>query len=91
MTTVKFDQSFFDNMMRSAGVDSMCQEIARDVMATAKMSAPADTGDYRDGIIMRRRRSGYRNTWVVEGTDWKTMIIEARTGNLARALKSAGR
>lgn len=84
---VEFNDKFFEEMGKSAGVTQLCQEAAQKVLATAQASAPVDEGDYRDGLEIRVKQSRTRNTVLVVGTDWKTMLIESKTGNLARALK----
>lgn len=86
-----FDQAYFDRVMRSAGVQSLERAAAERVLAAAKASAPVDTGDYRRGLKIEKAEAKYRTVYLVVGTDWKTMLVESRTGNLARALKSAGR
>ena len=85
MADVTFNNAFFDALGRSAeviaGVDACTELIAE----TARRTAPVgDTGDYRDGIAtagkFQRRYVG-----LVVATDPKSMIIESKTGNLARA------
>ena len=49
-----------------------------------------DTSAYHDGIVVRERDTAHRKTFRVVGTDAKTMLIEAKTGNLARALRAEG-
>lgn len=90
-TTIVFNQKYFDAIMRSSGVQSLEREAAERVLARAKATAPYDTGDYQRGLRIRRAERKYRTAFLVEGTDWKTLLVEAKTGNLARALKSAGR
>ena len=52
-TKVDFDESFFDAIMHSAGVESLCRQKAEAVLQQAKATAPVDTGDYRDGIEIK--------------------------------------
>ena len=82
-----FNQAFFDELSRSPGVAALVDAAVERIAATARATAPADTGEYRDGIVtaskLQRRYVG-----LVIGTDPKTMLIESRTGNLARALRS---
>lgn len=84
---VQFDDAYFDQLSRSAGVAGLVDEAVRRIAATARANAPKDTGEYRNGIVtaskLQRRYVG-----LVLGTDPKTMLIESRTGNLARALRS---
>jgi hypothetical protein len=90
-THVDFDDSFFTAILRSSGVQSLCKSKAESVLAQAKASAPVDTGAYRDGIQLKVVHHSHRDTYMVVGTDPKTLIIESKTGNLARALKKAGK
>ena len=55
----------------------------------AKANAPVDTGAYRDGLEVKAVQRAHRTTYMVVGTDAKTMLVESRTGNLRKALKAA--
>ena len=88
---VQFDQSYFDNILRSSGVQALEKAAAERVLAAAKASAPVDTGDYKAGLRIEKAEAKHRTVYLVVGTDWKTLLIEAKLGVLARALKSAGR
>lgn len=90
-TYIEFNQQYFNAIMRTAGVQSLQQAVAERVLSAAQASAPVDTKAYRNGLRIRKRASRYRDVFLVEGTDPKTLLIESKTGNLARALKSAGR
>lgn len=90
-TKVDFNESFFDAIMHSAGVESLCRQKAEAVLQQAKATAPVDTGDYRDGIEIKVVHHAHRDTYQVVGTDAKTMLIESKRGTLARALKKAGK
>ena len=90
-TDVDFNESFFDAIMHSAEVESLCRQKAEAVLQEAKATAPVDTGAYRDGIEIKVVQHAHRNTYQVVGTDAKTMLVESKTGNLARALKKAGK
>jgi hypothetical protein len=87
---VKFNNAYFDALSRSAGVVSLVTAAAQKVAATARSTAPVDSGAYRDGIkvVLKYQR---RAVALVVGTDKKTMLVESRTGNLARALKASGK
>jgi len=56
----------------------------------ARASAPEDTEAYKNGITTRIKYQK-RAVGVVEATDPKSLIVEAKTGNLARAVKKAAR
>jgi len=85
--TVKFNDAFFDELSRSPGVRGLVVEAAEMIAATARSTAPVDTGDYRDGIKVTTKNQK-RIVALVVGTDPATMIIESQTGNLARALRA---
>ena len=86
-----FNDKFFIEMGHSAGVDRLLKQKAEAVAAEARASAPVDTGDYVDGIVVKKKRVKTRTVYLVKGTDWKTMIIESKTGNLVRAIRKVGR
>lgn len=88
-TTVTFRTEFFDNIMFDAGIESISKAAAERAASVARSTAPVDTGSYRDQIRIEVRRSRYRRVFRVVGSDPKTMLIEAKTGNLARALKAS--
>lgn len=86
--SIEFNQRYFDTIMKSAGVESLSLAKAQAALKVAQANAPYDTGDYHDGLRIRRAERKYRTAFLVEGTDPKTLLIESQTGNLARALKS---
>lgn len=88
-TSVTFNTRFFDNIMKSARVTDISMSAAEEALGIAKATAPVDTGSYRDQLHIETRQSRYRTVLRVVGSDPKTMLIEAKTGNLARALKAA--
>ena len=88
-TIVEFNPAFFDTIMRSAGVQRLTDAAAERVLAAAKASAPVETGDYRDGLHIEHYDAKYRRTTRVVGDDAKTLLVEAKTGNLARAMQKA--
>ncbi|MEK0217248.1 HK97 gp10 family phage protein [Bifidobacterium mongoliense] len=90
-TKVDFNESFFDAIMHSAGVESLCRQKAEAVLQEAKATAPVETGAYRDGIEIKVVHHAHRDTYQVVGTDAKTMLVESKRGTLARALKKAGK
>lgn len=88
-TTVDFNNSFFDEMLNSAGVRALTRGAAEKALNIAKANAPVDTGAYRDGLQVEAVQHAHRTTYRVVGTDAKTMLIESQTGNLVKALKKA--
>jgi hypothetical protein len=87
-TEVDFNSGFFDNIMKSAGVENLVKEKAEAALSIARHTAPVDSGDYKKHLALERYSSKYRFAWRVIGRDWKTLLIEAKTGNLARAIKA---
>lgn len=83
---MEFNDKFFEEIGKSAGVTQMCRDVANEVLAAAVAGAPVDEGDYRDGLQVQVKTVEYRNVALVVGTDPKTLLIESKTGNLARAL-----
>lgn len=85
---VDFNDSYFEEIGKSAKVTNLCLDVAQKVLAKAKADAPKDTEDYANGLQLQVVQRRFRNAVLVVGTDWKTLIIEAKTGNLARALQA---
>jgi hypothetical protein len=86
---VQFNNAFFEELGNSAGVVALVKDAAEDIAAAARASAPVDTGEYRDSIhveVIPNRKT--RTVALVVADDPKTMLIEARTGNLARSLRA---
>ena len=87
--SVKFNDVFFDQIMNSAGVRAMTRGAAEKALGVAKANAPIDTGAYRGGLEVKAVQHAHRTTYMVVGTDAKTMLVESKTGNLRKALKAA--
>lgn len=88
--SVTFNNQFFDDLSRSPGVTKITVEAAERVAATARATAPVDSGEYHEGIEVELKYQK-RAVALVVGTDKKTMLIESKTGNLARALRANAR
>lgn len=86
--SVDFNPKFFDGILNSAGVKALTTLAADRALAYAKASAP-DTGAYRDGLGIEEVKREHRTTVMVVGHDSKTLLVEAQTGNLAKALRKA--
>lgn len=87
---VTFNDSYFDEVLNSAGVQRLCRSKAEQALAIARASAPVDTGAYRAGLAVEAKRPAHRTVYRVVGHDRKTLLVEAKTGNLVRALKAVG-
>jgi hypothetical protein len=88
-TTIQFNEAFFASAMRQPTVEQLTDAAAQRAENAAKANAPRDTEAYVDGIHIEHHESRYRRTSRVVGSDPKTLLIESKTGNLARALKAA--
>ena len=101
-TTVDFNDKFFEDILNSAKVKQLTRQAANRVLAEAKTSAPVGDpsdpvykdparhpGQYRDGLGIEEVKRAHRTTVMVVGHDAKTLLVESRTGNLAKALKKA--
>ena len=86
---MKHNQSFYDELLVSPAVEALVMEPTKRVAGIAQSTAPVDSGDYKAGIVTRTKRQK-RVVGVVQATDPKSMIIEAQTGNLARAVRAVG-
>ena len=86
---VNFNQKFFDEILNSAGVKSLTTLAANRALAYARASAPVETGAYRDGLGIEEVKRAHRTTVMVVGHDTKTLLVEAKTGNLTKALRKA--
>jgi hypothetical protein len=84
---MKFNNAFFDELGRSAGVTDLVKSKAESIAARARSTAPVDSGEYREGIKVRMKQQK-RSVALVVGEDPKTLLIEAKTGNLVRALRA---
>lgn len=91
MGRMRFDKQFFEQILTSESVGRLCEEQANRVADIARSTAPVETGDYRDGIRVKRERVGDRVSGLVVGEDWKTLLVESTTGNLARAVRAVKR
>jgi len=83
----KLNDAFFDDLSVSPEVTALCVEVAEDVAQIARTTAPEGWSGYEEGIVVTTKRQK-RAVALVEATDPKSMIVESKTGNLARALRS---
>lgn len=88
--TVQLISSGMRDLLNDKGVERDLQRRAERVASRARSTAPVDTGAYRDSITVEVSRPHDRVVARVVAKDRKSHVIEARTGNLARALDSAG-
>ncbi|WP_235738995.1 HK97 gp10 family phage protein [Nocardioides alcanivorans] len=85
----KLNSGGIAELLKSDKVRAFTTARAERVLAAAKASAPVDTGAYRDGLHIEQVTTDRAVTRVQGGTD-HDWVVEANTGNLAKALGSAG-
>lgn len=83
------NKGFFDTILRAPGVRALVDTAAERALAAAKAGAQVDTAAYRNGLHIEHRDSRFREVARVVGSDPKTLLLESKTGNLARAVKAA--
>lgn len=88
---VEFNEAFFEKLGKSPEVTALCREKAEAVAAAARASAPRDSNEYANSIEVRVVERNRRNAVLVVATDEKSLLIESKTGNLARALQQVKR
>lgn len=88
-TKVEFNPGYFETVLRQSKVEQLTDDAAKRALNSARANAPVDTGAYQRGLRLKHHNSRFRRTSRVVGEDRKTLLIESKTGNLARALKAA--
>lgn len=83
---VQLNDAFFEQLGRSPEVTQLCVDVAERIAAAARATAPRDSNEYANSIHVEVVRRGRRNAALVIADDEKSLLIESRTGNLARAL-----
>lgn len=86
MAGMDYNDAFFERLGKSAEVTGLCSDVANRVASVARATAPRDTNDYAEGISVEIVERDRRNVALVVARDEKSMLIESKTGNLARAL-----
>jgi hypothetical protein len=91
MAKVRFvpNPAGFRELLSSPELSAHLQSIAERVAAAARSSAPVDTGTYQSSIGVMVEKHPTRVVAHVTSSDPDAGIIEAHTGNLARALDAA--
>jgi hypothetical protein len=86
---VKLKSSGVKALLNSRETRALLTDKAEAVLSTAIASAPVETGNYRDGLEIQQDTTDRAVARVV-GTAPHSHLVEANTGNLARALDAAG-
>lgn len=87
-TRVKMNSAGVREVLNSSGTRAMLTGKAGPVLSAARSGAPVDTGEYRDSLAIVQDTTDRAVVRVVS-TAPHGMIVEANTGNLARALDAA--
>ena len=85
MAKVVLSHKGMRELLNDPGVRAELHRRADLVAARAKATAPVDTGAYRDSIEIEDDTTDRAVVRII-AKDRKSHIIEARTGNLAKAL-----
>lgn len=79
----------FAEILNSREVRDLCTTRAERALSAARSGAPVDSGTYRASLRLEQATTDRAVARVVADVDY-AMVVEARTGNLARALDAAG-
>lgn len=85
---VKINRRGIRELLNSDDVGDMLEERMRPALAQAKVNAPVASGAYRDGLHLERDHTDRVVVRLAGSTD-HDLVVEADTGNLARALDAA--
>jgi hypothetical protein len=86
---IKLKHSGMARLLKSGEVERLLMRLAAKVETVAKAAAPVRTGAYRDSIHTEAVDHPTRKVArVAAGVDYG-WVVEANTGNLARALDAA--
>lgn len=88
---IRFNRLYFDTILRSAKIVKLEESIAEGAASIARTTAPVRTGAYKASIRVEHHKADYRDSVRVVADDPKALLVESKTGNLARALKRAKR
>ena len=86
---VEINEKFFNKIGHDQAISQVTHTIAEAAAIEARATAPYDTGDYQRSIHTRKVKSKRRTMWQVIADDRKSAILEAKTGNLRKAVNRA--
>lgn len=86
MSSMKWNEDFFNELGNSAAVERIVVDAANTVAQRARAIAPVDTGEYAANIKVRTRRTRHRVIAEVVATAEHSLLVESQNGTLARAL-----
>lgn len=88
-TRVKLNSGGMKSLLNDAGVAADLQSRGQAVLNIARATAPVDTGEYRNSLFLIPATTD-RAVCRIGTSAPHGMIVEWRTGNLAKALDAAG-
>jgi hypothetical protein len=88
-TRITLNSAGMRALLHDEGVRAMLTARMGRVLAQAKATAPVATGAYRDSLHLEQDTTDRAVVRVASGTD-HGILVESKTGNLARALDAAG-
>lgn len=86
---VRLNSAGMRALLRDPGVRAELTRRAERVLTAAKSGAAVETGAHRDSMHIEQATTDRAVVRVVADTD-HSLVVEARTGNMARALDAAG-
>lgn len=86
---VRLNSAGMRALLNEGGVRDMLTSRMQDALAAARASAPVESGEYRDGLGVFQATTD-RAAVRLGSTARHAPLVEARTGNIARALDAAG-
>lgn len=89
MARLKYEMDLdgLDAALSQAGVRAELERLGEQAAARARATAPVQSGAYRDSIGSEIDDSGARPRAVVYAFADHAFVVEAATGNLARAMR----
>lgn len=79
----------FEELLKSSGVRALVNDRAERVLSAAQSGAPVETGTYRGSLHIEQVTTDRAVARVIASVDY-AHVVEANTGNLARAIDAAG-
>ena len=79
----------FAEILNSGEVRDLCTDRAERALAAAQAAAPVASGTYKASLHVEQATTDRAVARVVADVDY-AMVVESKTGNLARALDAAG-
>lgn len=82
----EFNDRDIQKILKGSEVRDALRQIAEDMASRARASAPVDSGEYRDSIHVETDETPTRARARVVASADHAAAVEAKTGNLKRAL-----